>query len=68
MKEGRTEKVMFTCTPDVKEYLIDWATSERRSVSNLVEGLVVEAITQKNPRQKPKTLHQPRRINECSRN
>ncbi len=47
MKEGRTEKVMFTCTPDVKEYLIDWATSERRSVSNLVEGLVVEAITQK---------------------
>ncbi|NJL79589.1 MAG: hypothetical protein HC836_48170 [Richelia sp. RM2_1_2] len=47
MKESRTEKVMFTCTPDVKEYLIDWATNERRSVSNLVEGLVVEAITQK---------------------
>mgnify|MGYP001801916771 CR=1 FL=1 len=47
MKEGRTEKVMFTCTPDVKEYLIHCATSERRSVSNLVEGLVVEAITHK---------------------
>jgi hypothetical protein len=61
MKEGRTEKVMFTCTPDVKEYLIDWATNERRSVSNLVEGLVVEAITQRQSETENENISSPKK-------
>jgi hypothetical protein len=44
MGDGRTEKVTFTCTPDLKEFLIEWAAKERRSLSNLVEGIVTEAI------------------------
>lgn len=43
MGDGRTEKVTFTCTPDLKEFLIEWAAKERRSLSNLVEGIVTEA-------------------------
>ncbi len=49
MGDGRTEKVTFTCTPDLKESLIEWAARERRSLSNLVEGIVTEAMeTQQN--------------------
>ncbi len=44
MGDGRTEKVTFTCTPDLKESLIEWAARERRSLSNLVEGIVTEAM------------------------
>ena len=44
MGDGRTEKVTFTCTPDLKEFLIEWAAKERRSISNLVEGIVTEAV------------------------
>jgi hypothetical protein len=44
MGDGRTEKVTFTCTPDLKECLIEWAARERRSLSNLVEGIVTEAV------------------------
>ena len=44
MGDGRTEKVTFTCTPDLKEFLIEWAAKERRSLSNLVEGIVTEAV------------------------
>jgi hypothetical protein len=43
MGDGRTEKVTFTCTPDLKEFLLEWAVKERRSLSNLVEGIVTEA-------------------------
>jgi hypothetical protein len=44
MAAARTEKIMFTCTPEMKEYLTQRATDERRSVSNLVEGLLLEVI------------------------
>ncbi|MBD2168632.1 hypothetical protein H6G04_30085 [Calothrix membranacea FACHB-236] len=47
MGDGRTEKVTFTCTPEMKDFLVNWASEERRSISNLVEGLVAEAITQR---------------------
>jgi hypothetical protein len=43
MGDGRTEKVTFTCTPDLKAFLLEWAVRERRSLSNLVEGIVTEA-------------------------
>lgn len=43
---GKTKKaqVMFTCTHEVKDFLIKWAARENRTVSNLVETLVVDAI------------------------
>lgn len=44
---GKTKKaqVMFTCTHEVKDFLTKWAARENRTVSNLVETLVVDAIT-----------------------
>lgn len=48
---GKTKKaqVMFTCTHEVKDFLSKWAARENRTVSNLVETLVVDAIaTQEN--------------------
>ncbi len=53
MGDGRTEKVTFTCTPDLKEILIEWAADERRSVSNLVEGLIADAITARQAHEPP---------------
>lgn len=44
MAAARTEKIMFTCTPEMKEYLTQRAANERRSVSNLVEGLLIEVV------------------------
>lgn len=43
---GKTKKaqVMFTCTHEVKDFLTQWAARENRTVSNLVETLVVDAI------------------------
>ncbi len=43
---GKTKKaqVMFTCTHEVKDFLTKWAARENRTVSNLVETLVVDAI------------------------
>lgn len=43
---GKTKKaqVMFTCEHEVKAFLTKWAARENRTVSNLVETLVVEAI------------------------
>jgi hypothetical protein len=42
----RTEKINFTCDPETKQYLRIWAARESRTLSNLVEKLVVEAIEQ----------------------
>lgn len=41
----RTEKINFTCEPKDKEYLKQWAAREGRTLSNLVERIVKEAIT-----------------------
>ena len=38
------EKINFTCEPEDKEYLKDWANREGRTLSNLVERIVKEAI------------------------
>ena len=37
-------KVTFTCTFETKEYLGEWSAEDRRTISNLVEGLIEEAI------------------------
>jgi hypothetical protein len=59
MAAARTEKIMFTCTPEMKEYLTQRATEERRSVSNLVEGLLLEVIGDSLETQQAKLLSQP---------
>lgn len=38
-------KIMFTCEHDLKERLSELAKSQNRTVSNLVETLVIEALT-----------------------
>ncbi|MBD2014331.1 hypothetical protein H6F96_10140 [Microcoleus sp. FACHB-53] len=37
-------RVMFLCDDEAKNDLQQWAEQERRSVSNLVEKIVLEAI------------------------
>jgi macrodomain Ter protein organizer (MatP/YcbG family) len=49
MAETIKARVMFTCEHEVKEKLIQWAKSEKRTVSNLVEKLIEEAIDKYNP-------------------
>lgn len=65
MAAARTEKIMFTCTPEMKEYLTQRAADERRSVSNLVEGLLLEVIgdsmeANEQPEPPPQPRKQPR--------
>jgi predicted GIY-YIG superfamily endonuclease len=44
-REMPSAKVMFTCEHEFKDDLSEWAKSERRTVSNLVEGIVTDALT-----------------------
>ncbi len=43
-EDVRTEKINFTCDSDTKQYLRLWAAREGRTLSNLVERIVIEAI------------------------
>jgi hypothetical protein len=43
----RRPRIMFICEQEAKDFLEGWASSENRTVSNLVETLVTEAITVK---------------------
>ena len=40
----RRPRVAFICDEEVKEILEEWATDENRTMSNLVESIVLEAI------------------------
>jgi len=51
-EDMRTEKINFTCEPEDKEYLRKWAVKEGRTLSNLVERIVKEAITKDAAEQK----------------
>ena len=44
MGATKKAKVTFTCEHEMKDYLSEWANSENRTLSNLVETLVAEAI------------------------
>jgi hypothetical protein len=48
---------MFTCEHKVKDCLAEWAESENRTVSNLVETLVEEALAARGalPKKEPPT-------------
>jgi hypothetical protein len=51
----RTEKINFTCDTETKKYLRIWAAKESRTLSNLVEKLVVEAIERDKEKQHDNT-------------
>lgn len=44
-------KVTFTCEFTMKDYLSEWADAENRTLSNLVETLIEEAIAARNAQQ-----------------
>lgn len=44
--------VYFTCQPNVKAALQEWADDEGRSLSNLVERIVQAALAEKNKQKK----------------
>lgn len=44
MPPTKKEKVTFTCTAETKQTLEAWAEREGRTVSNLVERLVLAAL------------------------
>lgn len=44
MPPTKKEKVTFTCTAETKQALEAWAEREGRTVSNLVERLVLAAL------------------------
>lgn len=46
MAPTKKEKVTFTCTAETKQALEVWAEKEGRTVSNLVERIVLSALAQ----------------------
>lgn len=54
-EDMRSEKINFTCEPEDKQYLREWAAREGRTLSNLVERIVKEAITKDELKQKKVT-------------
>lgn len=46
MAETQKDRVMFTAPKGTKERLKVWADSERRTISNLCENVVLEALEQ----------------------
>lgn len=53
--ETLKERVMFTAPSGTKERLKAWAEAERRIISNLGEGIVLEALEQWEANQKTST-------------
>lgn len=48
--------VYFTCQPDIKAALQEWADDEGRSLSNLVERLVQSALAEKKKKKESEGL------------
>ncbi len=58
MGETLKERIMFTAPTGTKERLKAWAEAERRTISNLCEGIVLEALEQWEANQKILSDHQ----------
>lgn len=56
MGQTKKAKITFTCTQEARNFLENWAAAERRTISNLVEGVVEDAISVKG---KPTNLVAP---------
>lgn len=44
MGQTKKAKITFTCSQEIKDFLESWAKSERRTLSNLVEGIIEDVI------------------------
>ena len=53
MGATKKAKVTFTCEHEMKDYLSEWADTENRTMSNLVETLVGEAIAARKQNELP---------------
>lgn len=53
---GRRPRIMFVTDEKVKKALEDWAESESRTVSSLLDELVKEVLVQKGYIEAPKKL------------
>ena len=47
MGATKKAKIMFTCEHELKDQLTELAKTQNRTVSNLVETLVIEALSTK---------------------
>lgn len=61
MGETLKERVMFTAPTGTKERLKAWAEAERRTISNLCEGIVLEALEQWEASQKASITSQEKK-------
>ncbi|AFZ61324.1 ribbon-helix-helix domain-containing protein (plasmid) [Anabaena sp. PCC 7938] len=52
MGTNKKVKITFTCTPELKDELQQWADSENRTLSNLVETLSETAVMERKQTQK----------------
>jgi hypothetical protein len=48
-------RMAYTLDEETKQFLDTWAENERRSVSNLVEGIILEAVARKKQNSQPTT-------------
>jgi hypothetical protein len=51
----RRPRIAFICNQDTKEFLEDWANDENRTLSNLIETIVEEAVAAKKQQNEPPT-------------
>ncbi|AFZ28297.1 hypothetical protein Cylst_6518 (plasmid) [Cylindrospermum stagnale PCC 7417] len=51
---ARKPRIMFTCSEETKQVLEEWSEDEGRTMSNLVERIVVDAIANRNAQKQPK--------------
>jgi hypothetical protein len=59
MGQTKKAKVMFTCEWETKDFLTKWANAENRTLSNLVETLITEAIATKQAQQSETPAPEP---------
>ena len=66
MGQTKKAKVMFTCEWEAKDYLTKWASAENRTVSNLCETLINEAIAARKTQETEKANEQPKQTSQLS--
>ncbi|NMG05511.1 hypothetical protein [Brasilonema sp. UFV-L1] len=47
MAKTNKPRLNFTLDEESKDFIEEWARQERRSVANLLEGIVLEAVSRK---------------------
>ena len=53
MPKYRRPRIAFICSEETKQKLEQWATQQNRTVSNLVESIILEAFSRENEQAQP---------------